>query len=204
MQLALSHFRHSENSEVSSAASPPISLQIVVSDTCTVVGGAQDAGSAAVDSDRQFDDFDSSVEDDESEYPVGYFDDSEDSLVAEERDVGHLAPPLFSDSGLEQEELGTGSQLLPYGGVLDPSLEDDFLPQNDFDDVPNSFVEPLAEAEDEVAEFSETITAEYAAEEWAAWDAEAHDSYDSGGADFYDGGYSYEESYDDYSGDGYY
>ncbi|KAK3279016.1 hypothetical protein CYMTET_13077 [Cymbomonas tetramitiformis] len=149
--------------------------------------------------------FETSEEEDESEYPVGYFDDSADSCeeVEVEHD-GHLAAPLFSDNLLEQEfELGTGSQPDSYGGVLDPPLGEEFLPQIDFNVGTNSFVERYVDAEENV-EFSETAEAEYTAEEWAAWDAGAHDSYVSGGAQFDDESSYYEEESGYYSDDGYY
>ncbi len=260
MGRALSHFRNSEFLGVSSAASPPISLQIVVSETCTVVGGAQYAGSAAVGSDvrdvsfcekgvgdgaailgvrsvssqvsttsplpgasrarapvrqappvrtvvryirdspttrpymgseqRVQAEFETSEEEDESEYPVGYFDDSADSCeeVEVEHD-GHLAAPHFSNDLLEQEfELGTGSQQDSYGGVLEPPLVGEFLPQNEFNVGTVSF-------RDEPAMNDEY---EYTPEEWAAWDAAQADGTGVGGAyceDEY--GESYEEC-DDY------
>ncbi|KAK3266857.1 hypothetical protein CYMTET_24544 [Cymbomonas tetramitiformis] len=148
--------------------------------------------------------FETSEEEDESEYPVGYFDDSADSCeeVEVEHD-GHLAARLFSDNLLEQEfELGTGSQPDSYGGVLDPPLGEEFLPQIDFNVGTNSFVERYVDAEENV-EFSETAE-EYTAEEWAAWDDGAHDSYVSGGAQFDDESSYYEEESGYYSDDGYY
>ena len=160
MSRALSHFRSSGFLADSPAVSPPIVLQIVVSDSGTLIGGAQGAeletavdsripdvsfcekgvgdsvvllssrsvscqvtttrpspstprassahaqappvrrevhcihapptvsppymGSGAV---RTFEEFDSGEEEDESEYPVGYFDDSEDDLDGRKRSI---------------------------------------------------------------------------------------------------------------------
>ncbi|KAK3240130.1 hypothetical protein CYMTET_50005 [Cymbomonas tetramitiformis] len=76
---------------------------------------------------------DGSVED-ESEYPLRYFDESEDDYDVENEDSsGHLALPHFSDSQLAQEgTLDTSFQSASYGGVLDSSLEEDILPQHEF------------------------------------------------------------------------
>ncbi|KAK3279488.1 hypothetical protein CYMTET_12633 [Cymbomonas tetramitiformis] len=120
-------------------------------------------GSGAV---RTFEEFDSDEEEDESEYPVGYFDDSEDSLEEEDRDRGHLAPPLFSDSRLEQgSSLDIGLQLESYGGVLQPSIEEDFLPQREFSVGTASFREPDTE-EFENDTFPEAAFAEEGCWNW--------------------------------------
>ncbi|KAK3245508.1 hypothetical protein CYMTET_44926 [Cymbomonas tetramitiformis] len=157
-------------------------------------------GSGAV---RTFEEFDSDEEEDESEYPDGYFDDSEDSLEEEDMDYGHLAPPLFSDSRLEQgSSPDTGLQLESYGGVLQPSIEEDFLPQREFSVGTVSFREPDTE-EFENDNFPEAAFAEgeehngdYAPEEWAAWDAGAYESHEYGGASG-----EFAEHFDEYGDD---
>ncbi|KAK3233756.1 hypothetical protein CYMTET_55972 [Cymbomonas tetramitiformis] len=144
--------------------------------------------------DRHFEEHDSS-EDDESENPPGYYDDSDSCEEVEVEHDGHLAAPHFSHDLLEQEfELGTGSQPDSYGGVLEPPLGEEFLPQSEFNVGTVSF-------RDEPAMSDEN---EYTAEESAAWEAGAYDSDGTGGAGFYD-----EESYDGEdvgfdSGDDYY
>ncbi|KAK3287770.1 hypothetical protein CYMTET_4724 [Cymbomonas tetramitiformis] len=160
-------------------------------------------GSGAV---LTFEEFDSDEEEDESEYPVGYFDDSEDSLEEEDKDYGHLAPPLFSDSRLEQgSSLDTGLQLESYGGVLQPSMEEDFLPQREFSVGTVSFHLPDTE-EFENDNFPEAAFAEggefdedYTAEEWAAWNAGAYDAQEYGGARE-----EFAEHFDSYDGEEYY
>ncbi|KAK3242336.1 hypothetical protein CYMTET_47955 [Cymbomonas tetramitiformis] len=131
---------------------------------------------------RDFEECLSSEEEDESEYPVGYFDDSDDSCEeVEEEQVGHLAAPHFSSDRLEQDEtLDTGFQGDSYGGVLEPPLGEELLPQSGFHVGAVSFENESAMSDEHV----------YTAEEWAAWEAGAHDSDETGGAGFYD-----EESY---------
>ncbi|KAK3275109.1 hypothetical protein CYMTET_16741 [Cymbomonas tetramitiformis] len=160
---------------------------------------------------RQLEEYESSETEDESEYPVGYFDDSEDDLEEEEGYYGHLAyAPHFSTLRLEQGSgLDTGLQLESYGGVLEPSIEEGFLPQyiSDVDD--NSIVEPLPEPtveEFEHENFPEAAFAEgeehddgYTAEEWAAWDAGAYTSHEYGGASE-----GFAEHFDEYVDDEYY
>ncbi|KAK3260567.1 hypothetical protein CYMTET_22639 [Cymbomonas tetramitiformis] len=61
--------------------------------------------------------------DDESKYPVGYFDESDDSSVEE---GGHLASPHFLQTLLERGsplDKGFQGESQDSGGVLDPSLE---------------------------------------------------------------------------------
>ncbi|KAK3273273.1 hypothetical protein CYMTET_18479 [Cymbomonas tetramitiformis] len=160
---------------------------------------------------RQLEEYESSETEDDSEYPVGYFDDSEDDLEEEEGYYGHLAcAPHFSTLRLEQGSgLDTGLQLESYGGVLEPSIEEGFLPQyiSDVDD--NSIVEPLPEPTVEEFEheyFPEAAFAEgeehddgYTAEEWAAWDAGAYNSHEYGGASE-----GFAEHFDEYIDDEYY
>jgi len=165
-------------------------------------------GSGAV---RTFEEFDASEEEDESEYPVGYFDDSEDDLEEEERDSSHLALPLLSGSGLEQDEsVDTGLHSDPYGGFLDPSLEEEFLPQHDYDVDDDSIVEPHPEhavdgfendnfPEANYAEEEERGDDGYTPEEWAAWDAGAYDAHEYGGAQE-----EYVEHFDEYGDEAYY
>ncbi|KAK3287624.1 hypothetical protein CYMTET_4868 [Cymbomonas tetramitiformis] len=103
---------------------------------------------------------------------------------------------IFSSDRLEQEfVLGTGSQPDSYGGVLEPPLGEEFLPQSEFDVSTVSFKDELALSDDEI---------EYTAEEWAAWEAGAHDSDETGGAGFYDEDTYYGEDAGYDSGDGYY
>ncbi|KAK3241207.1 hypothetical protein CYMTET_49013 [Cymbomonas tetramitiformis] len=133
---------------------------------------------------RDFEECLSCEEEDESEYPVGYFDESDDSCeeVEEEQD-GHLAAPHFLSDRLEQDySLDTGFQGGSYGGVLEPPLGEEFLPQSEFHVGTVSFIDEPAMSDEDV----------YTAEEWAAWEAGAHDSDDTGGAGFYD-----EETYFD-------
>ncbi|KAK3281503.1 hypothetical protein CYMTET_10711 [Cymbomonas tetramitiformis] len=149
--------------------------------------------------DQHFEQYDSS-EEDESEYPPGYYDDSDSCEEVEEEQDGHLAAPYFSSDRLEQDEtLDTGFQGDSYGGVLEPHVGDEFLPQNDFSVGTVSYVRD-AILENENLEHYEG----YTAEEWAAWDAGAHDSYVSGGAQFDDESSYYEEESGYYSDDGYY
>ncbi|KAK3235456.1 hypothetical protein CYMTET_54349 [Cymbomonas tetramitiformis] len=142
--------------------------------------------------DQHFEQYDSS-EEDESEYPPGYYDDSDRCEEVEEEQHGHLAAPHFSSDRLGQDEtLDTGFQGDSYGGVLEPPVGDEFLPQNDFSVGTVSYVRD-AIPENENYE-------EYTAEEWAAWEAEAHASFDIGGAGFYDEYEYFENSAsDDYS-----
>ena len=72
--------------------------------------------------------FEDSENRDESEYPLGCFDESEDDYGGT---VGHLAFPTFSPSQLEQEPtLDTGFRGASYGGVLEAS-DAEFFPQQD-------------------------------------------------------------------------
>ncbi|KAK3288394.1 hypothetical protein CYMTET_4129 [Cymbomonas tetramitiformis] len=103
---------------------------------------------------RQLEEYESSETEDESEYPVGYFDDTDDSCEVEEEHYGHLAAPNFSSDRLEQEfELGTDRE----------EFENENFPEAAF-----------AEGEE--------LDDGYTAEEWAAWDAGAYDSHEYGGA----------------------
>jgi len=88
---------------------------------------------------------------DESEYPPGYYDESDS---CEEEDVerhGHLAAPYFSSERLEQDEtLDTGFQGDSYGGVFEPPLGEVFSPQNGFSVGVVSIAKPQEESDDEV------------------------------------------------------
>ncbi|KAK3235109.1 hypothetical protein CYMTET_54676 [Cymbomonas tetramitiformis] len=130
---------------------------------------------------RDYEVYLSSEEEDESEHPLGYFDDSDGSCEEEEEHHGHLAAPHFSSDRLERDsELDTGFQRDSYGGSFEAPLGEEFLPQSEFHVGTVSFEdEPIVDDEDV-----------YTAEEWAAWEAGAHDSDGTGGAGFYD-----EESY---------
>ncbi|KAK3237590.1 hypothetical protein CYMTET_52348 [Cymbomonas tetramitiformis] len=141
---------------------------------------------------RSYEEYFPSEDEDESEYPLGYFDDSSGSCEEEEEQDGHLAAPHFSSDRLEQDEtLDTGFQGDSYGGVLEPPLGEEFLPQSEFNVGTVSFRDApaLSDGNDE-----------YTAEEWAAWEAGAYDSVGAGGAEFYDE-YEYFENSgsDDYS-----
>ncbi|KAK3265136.1 hypothetical protein CYMTET_26162 [Cymbomonas tetramitiformis] len=63
---------------------------------------------------RHFEEYGRSEEEDELEYPLGYYDDSGDDCEAEEEEQhGHLATPYFSSERLEQVSLqDTGFQLI--------------------------------------------------------------------------------------------
>ncbi|KAK3273270.1 hypothetical protein CYMTET_18476 [Cymbomonas tetramitiformis] len=139
-----------------------------------------------------------SEDEDESEYPLGYFDDSSGSCEEEEEQDGHLAAPHFSSDRLERDfELDTGFQQDSYGGGFEAPLGEEFLPQNGFSVGRVSFEnEPAVEYEND-----EDI---YTAKEWAAWEAGAHDSDEIGGAGFYDEDTYYEEDAGYDSGEGYY
>ena len=117
---------------------------------------------------------------DESEYPPGYYDDS-DNLEEEERDYyGHLAPPLFSGSGLEQDEtLDTGFQGDSYGGVFEPPLGEEFSPQNDFSVGVVSIAEPQEESDDDVDDHADDDFGE-GSEVGGASDLDDHYSEHSG------------------------
>ncbi|KAK3240894.1 hypothetical protein CYMTET_49298 [Cymbomonas tetramitiformis] len=130
-----------------------------------------------------------------STHLLGYFHDSSSSCEEEEEQDGHLAAPHFSSDRLERDySLDTGFQGESYGGVLEPPLGEEFLPQHEFNVDAVSF-EDEPTADDEI---------EYTAEEWAAWEAGAHDSDETGGAAFYDEESYYGKDADFDSGDGYY
>ncbi|KAK3283622.1 hypothetical protein CYMTET_8708 [Cymbomonas tetramitiformis] len=101
-----------------------------------------------------------------------------------------------------------GLQLESYGGILEPSIEEGFLPQNVSDVDDNSIVEPLPEPTVEDFEhdnFPEAAFVEgeehdddYTPEEWEAWDAGAYDSHEYGGASE-----EFAEQFDEYYSDDY-
>ncbi|KAK3258438.1 hypothetical protein CYMTET_32524 [Cymbomonas tetramitiformis] len=139
-----------------------------------------------------------SSEDDESENPPGYYNDSDSCEEVEAEYHGHLAFPSFSPSQLEQDAtLDTGFQGDSYGGVLEPPLGEDFPPQHEFSVGTVSFVDEPNSENENLSETEERCTAE----EWAAWESGANDSGDTGGADFYDEGSYYGEE-DAYYSDG--
>ncbi|KAK3245109.1 hypothetical protein CYMTET_45306 [Cymbomonas tetramitiformis] len=147
---------------------------------------------------RDYEVYLSSEEEDESEYPLGYFDDSDGSCEVEEEHYGHLAAPHFSTERLERDsELDTSFQQDSYGGGFEAPLGEEFLPRNGFSVGRVSF-------EDEPAVEYESDEDVYTAEEWAAWEAGAHDSDDTGGAGFYDEETYFEEGAGFNSGDDYY
>ncbi|KAK3282016.1 hypothetical protein CYMTET_10227 [Cymbomonas tetramitiformis] len=134
-----------------------------------------------------------SEDEDESEYPLGYFDDSSDSCEEEGEQDGHLAAPHFSSERLERDsELDTGFQQDSYGGSFEAPLGEEFLPHNEFNVGAVSF------------ENESAMSDEYTAEEWAAWEAGAHDSEEIGGAGFYDEETYFEEDAGFDSSDDYY
>ncbi|KAK3257039.1 hypothetical protein CYMTET_33862 [Cymbomonas tetramitiformis] len=107
---------------------------------------------------REETDFGSSDSEDESEYPVGYYDDSSDDADEECEDVDSHVP-----FGSEQElPVDAGFYGEPYGGVLEPPLGDDFLPQTDLSITNYSIVHDSgelhseAELDDEVLDDSYT------------------------------------------------
>ncbi|KAK3267537.1 hypothetical protein CYMTET_23918 [Cymbomonas tetramitiformis] len=144
---------------------------------------------------RSYEEYLPSEDEDESEYPLGYFDDSSGSCEEEEEQYGHLAAPHFSTERLEQElELDTGFQQNSYGGSFEAPLGEEFLPHNEFNVGTVSF-ENESTMNDE---------SEYTAGEWAAREAGAHDSDGTGGAEFYDEDSYYEDDAGYDSSDDYY
>ncbi|KAK3267220.1 hypothetical protein CYMTET_24214 [Cymbomonas tetramitiformis] len=88
-------------------------------------------------------------EDDESESPLGYYDESEDDCVGEEEVEGHLPIPHISAIQLEQgETLDRGCQGTSYDGVWEPSIEEEISPQNEFHVGTISFNEPNSGSEE--------------------------------------------------------
>ncbi|KAK3253147.1 hypothetical protein CYMTET_37575 [Cymbomonas tetramitiformis] len=74
--------------------------------------------------------FEDDGSEDESEYPLGYYDESDDDYEVEYG--GPLAFPHFSSSQLEQDaELDTGFQAESYGGLLQASEAEFFPPALD-------------------------------------------------------------------------
>ena len=70
--------------------------------------------------------YESGDSEDESEYPLGYFDESEDDCG---ESGGHMASPEFPPSQLTQTPtLGAGSQGESHGGVFDVAATDFFPP----------------------------------------------------------------------------
>ncbi|KAK3273894.1 hypothetical protein CYMTET_17881 [Cymbomonas tetramitiformis] len=128
-----------------------------------------------------FEQYEGSEEEDESDNPLGYYD--SDSCEEEVHGYpGHLAMPYYSDSQLEQDAaVGAGSHSVSYGGVFDPSLEEEFLPQQEFSVGRAAFDEPDP-AEFENEKFPVSENEEYTPEEWAAWESGAYDSLEHGGA----------------------
>ncbi|KAK3277301.1 hypothetical protein CYMTET_14674 [Cymbomonas tetramitiformis] len=144
---------------------------------------------------RSYEEYLPSEDEDESEYPLGYFDDSSGSCEEEEEQDGHLAAPHFLSDRLEQDySLDTCFQGGSYGGVLEPPLGEEFLPQSEFHVGTVSFIDEPAMSDEDV----------YTAEEWAAWEAGAHDSDEIGGAGFYDEDTYYEGDAGYDSSDSYY
>ncbi|KAK3242159.1 hypothetical protein CYMTET_48131 [Cymbomonas tetramitiformis] len=133
--------------------------------------------------------FDSSESEDESGYPLGYYDESGGDW---EQTGGQLAYPTFSPSQLEQQPaLDTGFQGDYYGGVLEVS-ETEFSPQQNISTGSASLFLEDAEPVDEGSDFSQ--------------DHEQNDynEYDSGGArsDSHDDHYDYESGGAGYDSDG--
>ncbi|KAK3285187.1 hypothetical protein CYMTET_7200 [Cymbomonas tetramitiformis] len=111
--------------------------------------------------------FESGESEDESEYPPGYYDESDDDC--EEFD-GHLASPQFCPSQLAQAPaLGTGSQGESHGGVLDVAAAD-FFPQTFIStghaSLSSEHVDPVNDDNDEFYPYS----------------SDGHEEHDSGGA----------------------
>ncbi|KAK3250991.1 hypothetical protein CYMTET_39657 [Cymbomonas tetramitiformis] len=118
-------------------------------------GASQKYLSRVVDSEQDIHAvFDSSESDDESEYPLGYYDESDDDW---EETGGRLASPTFSSSQLEQQPaLDTGFQGDYYGGVLEAS-EAEFFPQQDISTgSASTFVEGAAPADGNYDNYSYT------------------------------------------------
>jgi len=133
--------------------------------------------------------FDSSESEDESEYPLGYYDESDDDW---EETGGQLASPHFSSSQLEQEHaLDTGFQGDYYSGVLEAS-EAEFPPQQNISTGSASLLIEDAEPVEEGSDFSQNH------------EHSDYDEYDSGGArsDSHDDHYDYESGGAGYDSDG--
>ncbi|KAK3235791.1 hypothetical protein CYMTET_54055 [Cymbomonas tetramitiformis] len=149
-----------------------------------------DSGSPIVESEQDIHAvFDSSESEDESGYPLGYYDESGGDW---EQTGGQLAYPTFSPSQLEQQPaLDTGFQGDYYGGVLEVS-ETEFSPQQNISTGSASLFLEDAEPVDEGSDFSQ--------------DHEQNDynEYDSGGArsDSHDDHYDYESGGAGYDSDG--
>ncbi|KAK3254814.1 hypothetical protein CYMTET_35985 [Cymbomonas tetramitiformis] len=149
--------------------------------------------------DQHFEERESSDED-ESQYPLGYYDDSDSCEEGEVERHGHLAAPYFPLEQLERDEtLDTGLQGDSYGGVLEPPVGDEFLPHPELSVGTVSYVQN-AIPENEILSHYE----EYTTTEWAAWEAEDHASHDTGGDGFYDEYEYFETSASDGYSDGSY
>ncbi|KAK3286869.1 hypothetical protein CYMTET_5585 [Cymbomonas tetramitiformis] len=142
---------------------------------------------------REETDFGSSDSEDESEYPVGYYDDSSDDADEECEDVDSHVP-----FGSEQElPVDAGFYGEPYGGVLEPPLGDDFLPQADLSITNYSIVHDSGELHSEAELDDEVLDDSYTPAEWAAWEADQYEGDSTGGAYFDDSYYDYYEGADD-------
>ncbi|KAK3238178.1 hypothetical protein CYMTET_51799 [Cymbomonas tetramitiformis] len=141
---------------------------------------------------REVTDFGSSESEDESEYPVGYYDDSSDDADENYEDDDSHVP-----YGSEQEPpVDTGFYGEPCGGVLEPPLGDEFLPQTDVSVSDDSFIHNSEALHSEAELEEENYDDSYSPAEWAAWEAGQYEGDSTGGA-FYDNSYDYYGGYED-------
>ncbi|KAK3277312.1 hypothetical protein CYMTET_14670 [Cymbomonas tetramitiformis] len=113
-----------------------------------------DSRSSMVDSERDIHAvYESSESEDESEFPPGYCDDSDDLC---EETGGQLASPTFSASQLvQQPTLDTGFHEGSYGGVFEAFLEAEFSPQQNISTGSASVFVESAEPVDDDSDFSQ-------------------------------------------------
>lgn len=138
---------------------------------------------------------DSSEREDESEYPPGYYDESDDNC--ETKFAGPISFPHFSSSQLEQQHaLDTGFQDGCYGGVLEASEAEFFPQQNVYTGQSSSFVNDTGPVDDD-CDYTYDTRGHFRDDEhcFGGVSGDEHDyghyDYESGGAGYdSDGGYS--------------
>ncbi|KAK3269368.1 hypothetical protein CYMTET_22187 [Cymbomonas tetramitiformis] len=132
--------------------------------------------------------FGASEGEDESEYPLGYYDESDDDYGEFD---GHLASPQFCPSQLAQAPtLGTGSQGESHGGVLDVAATDFFPPAFISTGNASLSLEHVDPVNDDNIEFY-------------PYSSDDHEEHDSGGAyedDADPSGYDSGDHYDSWFG----
>ncbi len=128
---------------------PPVRVERHYFHAVGSASGAIDSGQHDIHAE-----YDSSESEDESEYPLGYFDESEDDCGGT---GGHLAFPTFSPSQLEQAPaLDTGFQAASYGGVLEASDAEFFPQQNILTGSASTFIEGAEPADVDYDDYSFT------------------------------------------------